>query len=193
MGEMDAKFDEGRVSTITVTFSSGPILSLAPSDIERIREMLFEADREFVPPLSGRNSPRDRRLHDTRQPDGKPWDYWNAMKAQPAVVAHITGEIVGFLAYIPNHSIVDLDVTVDAYVTTVVVAPHARRRGIAEAMYRELMALLNAPDRAAKIATRTWSTNSSHLAILEGLGFRLAGTIENGRRLGVSTVYYQKP
>ena len=156
---------------------------------EDIRELLFAADEEFVPPLSSRSGTTQTDL----SPDGGrsasgPEMYLNTMLGQSFILAQKDGKVCGFMSYIPSRA-VDLDedhYLIGEYVSTVIVAKKARGRHLCERMYRVLFE--NSP--TGYVLTRTWSQNHAHLAILKKLGFTCVYTIRDDRGPGVDTVYY---
>ena len=76
----------------------------------------------------------------------------------------------------------------EADMMNIAVDPAWRRRGIARSFYDLLMSLF--PEQTLLISTRTWSTNNSHISLLEKMGFTGPLRIENDRGPGIDTVYY---
>lgn len=167
-----------------------------PTDArDRVWELLRSADREFVPPLSARRSSTQTDLSGSAPgivPDG-PREYFAVMSAQPVLLAYMTrgtsDAVAGFMAFrrdvaLPGPPRPSL------YVTTVVVDPACRRQGVTSAMYRELIALATA--EGCGVSTRTWSSNAGHLALLEGLGFRIIERRVDDRGPNIDTVYLER-
>lgn len=151
--------------------------------------LLASVDSEFVPPLSSRESTTDRVLFGRKTGDNGPKDYFETMKKQSFILAVQNDTVIGFLSFIPDHSVMidGKEFTCD-YVSTLAVAREERGRGITRKMYTRLF--LVRPNRCC--ATRTWSLNEAHLRILHELGFRLASRLPDDRGQGIDTVYYIK-
>lgn len=172
-----------------------PRQGLDPSDVHEIWEILEEADGQFIPPLSARDSSVQSDLVvDELDPDG-PREYFAALREQFFLIARDAGgRAVGFMSFRRDHRLpAEASVQSDEYfyVSTVIVAPAHRRRGITRAMYELL--LEEAARHGQGIATRTWSTNSGHLALLDELGVGTVLTIPDGRGRGIDTVYLARP
>lgn len=154
--------------------------------------LLKNADHEFVPALSARNSTVQKDLVSGQgaDPEG-PAAYFQQMKQQKFILALEGTAVAGFMTYIHGQK-VELkggENTVCAdYISTIVVAPPYRRRGITRQMYH----LLLQKEDPLPLITRTWSLNHSHISILEELGFSLLERRENDRGAGIDTVYYGK-
>lgn len=127
--------------------------------------------------------------------------YCASVLAQPAVLALGGGsgtgaddrdeDVVGILSVRGGYRAPPLgDFQPAAYVTTVVVDPAVRRRGVARRLYTTLAD--DPPPGVASpfLATRTWSTNHGHIALLEDLGFAAVARLPDDRGAGVDTVYY---
>ena len=152
-----------------------------------IWKLLFEADQEFIPALSARNQTTQKNLTGGVASLEGPVAYFTQMLEQHFVLAIEEGRVIGFLSFIPDHSLTVGECTILCdYVSTIVVSPEMRNRGITRKMYQTLFA--HRPGR--RIATRTWSTNTTHLHLLGTLGFSLIHRIENDRGEGLDTVYY---
>ena len=155
---------------------------------DALRRLLTDADDEFVPPLSARGSTLESLLGPEQERAAGIDDYLAAVLEQQVLVAQDASGVVGFLSYRPGH-VVTIDghepVGPAAYVTTIVVAPTARRRGLARALYEALLDEVG----GGAVATRTWSGNASHLTLLAHLGFVEAIRLPDDRGPGVDTVY----
>ena len=163
------------------------VSALSKGQKKDIWELIKAADREFVPPLSSRGSTTQADLKDGEAGE-VPQEYFSALSEQSFILCTERSHVTGFLSYIPDHPLRaggTLDIVCD-YVSTIIVAPERRGRGITESMYRALFA--HRPGRLC--ATRTWSQNLAHITILSRLGFRLALRLKDDRGEGVDTVYY---
>lgn len=153
-----------------------------------IWELVKASDTEFVPPLSARESTTEHLLTGSFIPV-LPKKYFEALKKQSFVLCLEDDRTVGFLSYIRDHDMAEYghDLICD-YVSTIIVAPEYRNRGCTKGLYRKLFEA-----RPGKMyATRTWSTNDTHIHILEELGFSLLDRIENDRGFQIDTLYFIK-
>lgn len=158
-----------------------------------IRTLLELADDEFHPPLSGREGTTQTSGLDSRQNDALD-DYHEDVLSQLLVLAIDGDDLAGFLSFRHGYEADALGDFVPAnYVSTIIVHPDERRQGHGRSMYEKL--LTDIPDRVRDpyVTTRTWSTNHSHLSLLDELGFRTITTIEDDRGDGIDTVYYGIP
>lgn len=154
---------------------------------EGVKAVLFAADKEFVPPLSARSGTTQTELEAAPARESGPERYFRIMSSQAFVIAEKGGCVQGFMSYIPDRELdLDGEILICDYVSTIVVDPARRGKGLTGQMYRKLMQA-----RSGKcIATRTWSENHAHLHLLQSLGFKLALTIPDDRGPGMDTVYY---
>lgn len=158
--------------------------------VQDVWQLLKNADHEFIPSLSGRNSTCQKELAAVHKmnPDG-PAEYFDQMKTQRFILALDGRKAVGFMTYIHKQKVElqgeELPVLAD-YISTIIVDPAYRRRGITRQMYHILLQ----KESGLPLITRTWSLNHSHISILESLGFSLLERRENDRGAGIDTVYY---
>lgn len=169
-------------------------LDAAPDDVRAaVRELVWRCDTEFTPPLSARPGAGPAGLADPKapHPDG-PVGYFDAIQGQVTVVAlGEDGRVCGFMSVARDRLLDDVGRRTDAYVTTIIVAPEARGEGAARRLYEAMFALER--DRGARdVATRTWSGNAGHLALLSRLGFHEIARLRDHRGPGVDTVYLSK-
>ena len=64
--------------------------------------------------------------------------------------------------------------------------------GITNQFYKIIEEIVKGQTTSAFIATRTWSTNKTHIKILTDLGYKVILTIKNDRGKGLHTVYFAK-
>lgn len=162
---------------------------LSEQERNKILKLLKAADHEFIPPLSARTGTTQQDLeHAAANADGVA-AYFSQMSQQTFILAEQRRSVCGFLSFIPDYHLTagDLDLQCD-YISTVIVSPAHRSKGITTGMYQTLFRTFP----AHILATRTWSTNTAHLHILKKLGFRLALTLRNDRGNNIDTVYYVK-
>jgi len=152
-------------------------------------ELLCASDKEFVPPLSERNSTTQQSFSGDEVNKRGPVTYYQQMLQQEFILAVENEKVIGFLSFIPDHSLQVKGKEFECdYVSTIVVSSGFRGHGIAWKMYHTLF-----ENRKGKnFATRTWSTNYSHIHLLKKMGFELVALLPNERGDGIDTVYYFK-
>ncbi len=153
-----------------------------------IRQMLALCDKEFVPPLSGRASTTQSDLSPTQSLDADIDKYFQVVASQPAIIAIEGGRVVGLMSFRMDYvcECIDKAFAPNLYITTVLVHPQYRHKGIAGKLYDAIIAKF--PKRY--LFTRTWSTNLAHIRILLSMGFHEHYSISNDRGPGIDTVYY---
>lgn len=157
------------------------------SEIYRILSL---TEDEFVPPLSSQEGTTQTDGLDEERNDALD-EYYEQCIDQSFVLAHDGADVFGFLSFRTGYDLDELGAyTPSAYVSTIIVDPDHRRAGYAREMYHELLTDLPADVREPYVTTRTWSTNDSHLRLLNELGFELLKRIEDDRGDGIDTVYY---
>ena len=152
---------------------------------KEIRQLLELADQEFIPPLSARTSTTQATLSDGNGGNGID-AYYSAMENQPVIVALEDGAVAGFMAFKFDHTCAEITRTPNVYASTCVVHPDHRGKGMMRKFYEEMIRLY--PDRP--VCTRTWTTNVSHLHVLNKLGFSQIACLKDHRGPGLDTVYF---
>ncbi|WP_435067756.1 GNAT family N-acetyltransferase [Haloplanus sp. C73] len=157
---------------------------------DEVRRLLREASDEFVPPLAGREG--TTQTDDLDDTDGDDLDtYYQQCIEQTFLLAWADESLAGFLSFRHDYTADALDGYTPAnYVSTIIVDESHRRQGVATALYRALLTELPPALELPYVATRTWSTNDSHLTLLRDLGFERIETIPDDRGEGIDTVYY---
>lgn len=158
-----------------------------------IFRMLSEGDKEFVPPLSCRTSTTQKNLSSdcaAQSTDGIK-AYFDGMMEQLILGCLEDERLLGFMSFRENYTCdcIDESTFPNIYISTLIVSPEARGKGLTKKMYSYLFGTVYS-DR--NIFTRTWSTNGAHIAILEKFGFKNTVRIENDRGQGIDTVYFEK-
>ncbi len=155
----------------------------------QILEILTMANEEFVPPLSSRASTTQQDLLGNDKGDGVQL-YFEEMKKQRLLIAYNKEQVLAFVSYKENFVNDEIGNTTlpNIYITTLVVRPEFRGKGLTKAMYKWLFSFY----KNANIFTRTWSTNLPHIRILSQFGFHPFRVLKNHRGQGVDTVYFQK-
>lgn len=158
----------------------------------QVFDLLIQCDKEFVPPLSQRTSTTQQILNSTSSgPDSAPDSYFQVLQEQSVLLCVAHGSLLGFMSFRKNHICEDVrDNLPTIYVTTVIVNPAHRGRGLTAAMYQSLQEI--AREEHSSVSTRTWSSNHAHIKILSRMGFYELLRIPNGRGPGIDTVYYRK-
>ena len=149
-----------------------------------LKEMLRKHDKEFVPPLSSRDSAVHTNF-DELSYSCNIGMYCNEMIKHNVYVVVDEDKIVALIAFRYNYTNKYIRKTPNIYVSTVIVDNRYRGKGIADKLYEELMT------KGLPIYVRTWSTNKSHIRVLDKLQFDLIKTIENDRGEGIDTLYYK--
>ena len=154
---------------------------------EDILEMMRISDKDFVPPLSSRSSTTQSNLSSNTV--GGIELYFSEMIKQKVLGAFEGDKLFGIVSFRENY---ETDIVKDLpniYISTLFLHPDSRGRGVTKQLYSYLFFELY-KDR--NIFTRTWSTNSAHIKILDFFGFELFHRIENDRGEGIDTVYFKR-
>ena len=153
-------------------------------------EIVKEADTDFVPPLSAR-ADTVQKFKDIPNVKGdkEPFNFFEEIKKETFIFIINNGKIEGFMSFIKDYDLrINENVVVCDYITTIIIDSNNRNKGYTKKMYD---VILN--ERKEKnIATRTWSTNHSHMHILDKLGFKLVQRDIDDRGVNIDTVYYLK-
>lgn len=161
---------------------------------QSMHALLLEVDREFVPPLSSRESTLQADLVTAAGSGPGVERYLTALMGQGLLVVGSSGDpFVGFASFIPGHVVHVVDhvpLGPYHYLTTIAVAHRARQRGAARALYEAL--LTTAGHAREGVATRTWSGNRHHIALLRSLGFAEVIRLQNDRGPEVDTIYFAR-
>ncbi len=157
-----------------------------------IKNLLVAADKEFVQPLSERHDTTQKTFGEVRDNGGNsgiPQAYFDEMLKQSFILCLDHGRVIGFMSYRKDYNLAVAEQEfVTDYVSTIIVSKAGRNKGYTQKMYQKLFEY----EPGKVYSTRTWSTNYSHIHVLEKLGFSLIERIKNGRGSGIDTVYYVK-
>lgn len=155
---------------------------------EALLELLVLCDNDFLPPLSARTGTTQKNFASGGDNAAKPVAYCREIMAQPGFLVTENGRLAALLSFRKNYtcSAIAEDTFPNAYISTIVVHPDFRGRGIAKQLYHALMETYP-KDR---IFTRTWSTNASQMNILPKMQFCELERIPNDRGDGIDTVYF---
>lgn len=162
-----------------------------PSLLDQVWQILCDYDDAFVPPLSGR---RDTSQQDLLHPHDapRPTAYFQVLRQQAFLLAMDGDTVAGFFSFTPGKRVEALEEAANGqpvcYISTIVVRREYRGQQITRRFYQQLLALPQVTDQF--FATRTWSTNTAHLKVLEQMGFSLCRREEDARGDGIDTVYY---
>ncbi|GGG25406.1 GNAT family N-acetyltransferase [Paenibacillus abyssi] len=162
-----------------------------PHMLDGVWKLLCRYDHAFIPPLSAREHSYQTDL--TVRPTAKqePKQYFETLKRQSFLLALDRDEVIGFMSFRTHFVSEDLNDGIETiYVTTVIVGEEHRGQGITRRFYEELAEI--AKQENQPIMTRTWSTNDSHIRVLNKIGMQEIKRIKNGRGPELDTVYYRK-
>lgn len=160
---------------------------------EQIRSLLMTCDKDFIPPLSVRNSTSQI---DWSQIGGKGdgiEEYLENISQQHVILWKENGVIRAFITWKDHFRGEYLPEYPDScYLTTLCIDPAYRGQGISERLYElaETEIRVKFPDSA--ITLRTWSGNRAQEHILHKIGYHVVRVLENDRGEGIDTVYYAK-
>ncbi|GFN33487.1 GNAT family N-acetyltransferase [Paenibacillus xylaniclasticus] len=162
-----------------------------PNGLEGVWSLLCRYDTDFIPPLSSRENTYQTNLSALPSQKQQPKQYFETLKEQSFILA-LDGEVVvGFVSFRPHYLSQDIDDGLPTlYVTTIIVEETYRGQGITTRFYAELAKIANHYNQP--IMTRTWSTNDKHIRVLHKIGMEEIKRIQNGRGLGLDTVYYRQ-
>ena len=154
-----------------------------------ILALLTLSDNDFLPPLSARTSTTQTALQPLKSNDDGITFYHKEMMQQEILGALDGDVLLGFVSYKHNFSnaCIDEKYFPNVYLSTLVLHPSARGKRLTAKFYDYLF---NEVFPTRNIFTRTWSTNGSHLHILQSFDFKEWKRIPNDRGEGIDTVYY---
>lgn len=152
-------------------------------------KLLEAADNEFVPPLSSRDSSTQQDFSKTAKSDSIE-KYFEQLKVQRFAAVFEEDELIAFVSYKENYTCSEISKSElpNIYLSTLVVSPKARGKGVTKALYGRLFSYYE----KVNIFTRTWSTNIAHIKILEKYGFEVIKVLKNDRGNSIDTVYFKK-
>lgn len=161
-------------------------------------QLLEQCDTEFVPPLSARESSYQANLNNPPSQldvvSHKPYQYFEELKDQHCLLAFgESNQLVGFMSFRSPYTCNELrDHSPSNYVTTVIVAPTERNKGITRRLYQSMEQELPATLQLPFLTTRTWSHNDAHIHLLQDLQFETAAELLDHRGAGIHTLYFAK-
>ena len=153
-------------------------------------QLCIKADMDFIPPLSARTNTVQKFRDIPNIPNSNgPIIFFEEIKKETFIFIINNGKIEGFMSFIKDYELhIHEKVVICDYITTIIIDSNNRNKGYTKKMYDVI--LKERKDR--NIATRTWSTNLSHLHILNNLGFKLVRTDKDDRGINIDSVYYLK-
>ena len=157
----------------------------------KIFDLISAADDDFVPPISQRcvNRETNRNNFSDAKCEENIRDYASAMARENILGIFEEEELLGFVSFAENLENDVISEIPNIYIGTAVISPALRGRGTLTRAYDHLFNTLFA-DRS--IFTRTWSTNSAHIRVLDKFGFERIKTLPNDRGDGIDTIYFGK-
>lgn len=167
-----------------------------------IYNLLIACDKEFVPPLSTRNTTTQVNFNlGCTLSDLYPYQYLTDILKQQNILAIVDDLIVGIMSFRYNYKFgeaFDINISKDAlnnYVSTICINKDYRRYGIAGRLYNYIENNLPNKYKGDYVSTRTWSTNKSHINLLYKYNYSLAYTVANDREYNgtkLDTLYFIK-
>ena len=168
----------------------GSIADPSTDKAEAIKHLMVKCDNDFVPPLSFREDTTraisDMILHEM---DIEP--YFELILAQKNIIAYHENEVIAFLTFqnnFTNHSYFPTKANendIINYISTIIVDKEFRRLHVASKLYDFIEQLLPNDMLSQCVATRTWSTNESHIKLLDKRGYELTCTMHKDRTTAV--------
>lgn len=160
------------------------------ADLRFLERLLFDVDREFVPPLSAREDTTTKQLSGVGPSRAGPRTYVDIVRRQMNLVGRVGATPVALMSFrVAHHDPAIAGCCPCSYVSTVAVDAAQRRGGIARALYAHLLTELPPAVASPFVATRTWSGNSAHIRLLDDLGFAEVLRVTDDRGPGIDTVY----
>ena len=179
-------------------FSQIQDISLKIISVEKLTEeqeqlvyqICVKADTDFVPPLSARTDTIQKFKDIPNVPNSNgPKVFFEEIKKEQFIFIINEGKIEGFMSFIKDYELhLNDEIIICDYITTIIIDSKNRNKGYTKKMYD---VILN-ERKGRNIGTRTWSTNHSHLHILDKLGFKLVRTDKDDRGKNIDSVYYLK-
>lgn len=154
---------------------------------EQIAELVRISDKDFVPPLSCRGGTCHVDFTPAESNEANLDKYLEDLYKQRIHLHIVDDKVIGLLSYIPSKSFKigeGNNVVVD-YISTVIVHPDYRGKGVARNLYENL-------EKNRTYGVRTWSTNYPQIALLEKMGFKEKYRIKNDRAEGIDTIHFFK-
>ena len=163
---------------------------LSEEQEQLVYQICVKADTDFVPPLSARTDTIQKFKDIPNVPNSNgPKIFFEEIKKEQFIFIINDGKIEGFMSFIKDYELhLDDEIIICDYITTIIIDSKNRNKGYTKKMYD---VILN-ERKGRNIGTRTWSTNHSHLHILDKLGFKLVRTDKDDRGINIDSVYYLK-
>ena len=163
---------------------------LSEEQEQLVYQICVKADTDFVPPLSARTDTIQKFKDIPNVPNSNgPKVFFEEIKKEQFIFIINDGKIEGFMSFIKDYELhLDDEIIICDYITTIIIDSKNRNKGYTKKMYDAILS--ERKDR--NIGTRTWSTNHSHLHILDKLGFKLVRTDKDDRGKNIDSVYYLK-
>jgi 2,3-bisphosphoglycerate-dependent phosphoglycerate mutase len=163
---------------------------LSEEQEQLVYQICVKADTDFVPPLSARTDTIQKFKDIPNVPNSNgPKVFFEEIKKEQFIFIINDGKIEGFMSFIKDYELhLDDEIIICDYITTIIIDSKNRNKGYTKKMYD---VILN-ERKGRNIGTRTWSTNHSHLHILDKLGFKLVRTDKDDRGKNIDSVYYLK-
>lgn len=160
---------------------------------DELWDILTMTDYEFIPPLSDRHPITLGAMEPAPHQWDLPIEHLEFLLDLHVILGWVGDKVVGFLSFLPDFSHETIrQYPSCVYIDTVAVLPFWRRKGMARELYRVLFSS-EVFQRHDDAVMHTWSTNDSHGALVEALGFDEIDRIPDERAQGVDTVVFHRP
>lgn len=160
---------------------------------EQIYELLRVCDKDFVPPLSARNSTSQSDWSGAEKEQDGIRAYLEDICRQHVLLWKERGKVRAFITWKDHFQCGHLISYPDScYMTTLCIDPDQRGQGISESLYILAEKEIRAGYPGAPITLRTWSSNQAQKHILEKMGYHTVKRLKDDRGEGIDTVYYVK-
>jgi ribosomal protein S18 acetylase RimI-like enzyme len=170
-------------------FAPGPRLNEHKDDLWHVLEA---TDHDFVPPLSARAPTTLGKIEPAHVAFALPIEHLEFQLGLHVILAKQGQRVMGFLSFLPDfhHDMIDkMDSCV--LIDTVAVMPSMRRSVVRRELYKALFASAEF-QRHTNAVLHMWSTNQSHCALIESIGFREIRRIVDDRGPGIDTLIYTR-
>lgn len=162
-------------------------------EIEELRALMVLCDKDFVPPLSHRDSTSQTNWEAGAGEGDGISQYLEHVCGQHIVLWKEQGVVQAFMTWKDHFNCENLAAYPDScYLTTMIVHPSLRGQGLSEILYELAEGDIARKFPGSRITLRTWSTNEAQDHILARIGYDLILRLKDDRGPGIDTVYFVK-
>ena len=159
--------------------------NLSKSEKQGIYNILNMCDNDFIPPLSSRDSFKDKSFN-TNSKSTTIYKYYKSLIDSNTIYAIAYDKTDNTIIAL---SVLEEGVDNSLYLSTICVLLNYRNQGICRKLLETIINYAYT-NKYTKIHTRTWSTNIIQKAILEKMGFQYVHTEKELRTKEVYSLYY---